>query len=228
MNFDLIKDFYKIFIPHKKVFNYDKNYSIKAENHAKNKLSIDEINKVKNILFKNNIPENLKILDVGCNTGLPLINFLKDTRNCFGYGIDINKFAIEDSNDINEQVELNVFNGHQIPYENNYFDHVILHHVIGHLSNPNSIIFEINRVLKSGGTLSIITPNLWYKFFRFPSNLITNFKPDNSIICYFSKSKLEKMLKKNNFNNNYFYYFGDNSFFKMDFAKLRICSISKK
>ena len=87
MNYDLIKDFIKIFVSNNHNYDYDKNYALKAEKHANNKLSIDEINIVKHFLYKNYRPENLNILDVGCNTGKPLNNFLKDTYSCFGFGI---------------------------------------------------------------------------------------------------------------------------------------------
>lgn len=228
MNYDLIKDFIKIFVSNNHNYDYDKNYALKAEKHANNKLSIDEINIVKHFLYKNYRPENLNILDVGCNTGKPLNNFLKDTYSCFGFGIDINKHAIDNTDNNNSSIILKLYDGNTIPFEDNYFDHVILHHVIGHVKDPNRILLEINRVLKPGGTLSIITPNLWYKLFRFPKNLINNFKPDNSILRYYTKQRLKKVLKHNHFSNNFFYYFGDDSFFKYDFAKLRICSISKK
>jgi ubiquinone/menaquinone biosynthesis C-methylase UbiE len=228
MNNDLIKDFLKIFITRNKNYNYDKDYALKAEMHAKNKLSIDEINTVKYYLYDKTIPKNLKILDVGCNTGMPLVNFLNQTLDCKGFGIDINKQAIDSFKALENNIFLKLYNGVTIPFEDNYFDHVILHHVIGHVKEPNRILSEINRVLKPGATLSIITPNLWYKFFRFPHNLINNFKPDKSILRYYSKNKLKKALEINQFSNNFFFYFGDDSFFKMNFAKLRICSISKK
>ncbi len=228
MNRDLLKDFFKIFITRNEHYNYDKNYALKAEMHANNKLSKDEINTVKYYLYDNNPPQNLKILDVGCNTGLPLVNFLKNTQDCKGYGIDINMHAIDSVKNHENYISLKLYDGNTIPFEDNYFDHVMLHHVIGHVKDPNRILIEINRVLKPGATLSIITPNLWYKLFRFPQNLINNFKPDNSILRYYTKNKLKTALEINQFSNNFFFYFGDDSFFKKNFAKLRICSISKK
>lgn len=228
MNKDLIRDFFKIFFSRNLHYNYDKNYAIKADIHAKNKLSINEINTVKYHLYQNSIPRNMKILDVGCNTGIPLINFLKNTENCLGFGIDINKYAVENSENNKSNILLKLYDGYTIPFEDNYFDHIIFHHVIGHVKDPNRILLEINRVLKPGGTLSIITPNLWYKLFRFPQNLINNFKPDNSILRYFTKKKLRNLLECNHFSNNLFFYFGDDSFLNMKFAKLRICSISQK
>lgn len=228
MNKDLIKDFLRIFISSNKNYNYDKDYALKAETHAKNKLSLDEINAVKSYLYQKTTPKNLKILDVGCNTGLPLVNFLNQTIDCNGFGIDINKQAIDSFKSHQDNISLKLYNGVNIPFEDNYFDHVILHHVIGHVKDPIRLLSEINRVLKPGATLSVITPNLWYKFFRFPHNILNNFKPDKSILRYYCKNELNKKLKISGFSNNFFFYFGDDSFFKKDFAKLRICSISKK
>jgi ubiquinone/menaquinone biosynthesis C-methylase UbiE len=228
MNYDIIKDFLKIFFSSNSHYSYDKSYSVKAEKHAMNRLSIDEMTKVKHYFFKNNVPENIKILDVGCNTGLPLINIMKETRNSIGHGIDINKHAIDNNKGVDSNVTFQLYDGYTIPFEDNFFDYVMLHHVLGHVTDPNRILLEINRVLKPGGTLSIITPNLFYKLFKFPKNLFNNFKPDSSILRYYTKIKLKNALKANNFTNNLFYYFGDYSFLKVNISKIRICSISKK
>jgi methionine biosynthesis protein metW len=38
----------------------------------------------------------------------------------------------------------------KLSYEDEYFDYVILTEVIEHLENPNDLLKEIHRVLKSG------------------------------------------------------------------------------
>ena len=59
-------------------------------------------------------------------------------------------------------------------------------------------------------------------------NIYNKFIPDMSIRKYYNKRTLNKILIKNEFFINEYFYFGDDSFLKMKFAKLRICSISKK
>jgi SAM-dependent methyltransferase len=47
-----------------------------------------------------------------------------------------------------------------LPYEDEYFELVILAEVIEHLTNPDHALREIHRVLKPGGVLLLTTPNL--------------------------------------------------------------------
>lgn len=225
---DTFKDFLKIFQQKSFDYLYDSNYALKAEAHARNDLSIGELSFIKSILFENLEPVGLNVLDVGCNTGLPLRNFLIGTKKCRGFGIDVNRDAVLKVVENSDDIQLLWYDGHTIPFESNMFDHVILHHVIGHVKSPDLLLTEIHRVLKPNGTMSIVTPNLWYKFFIFPKNIIRNFKPDISILRYYSLQSLRKLLLSSEFKNNAFYYLGDSAFCGMNFARLRICVISKK
>ena len=48
---------------------------------------------------------------------------------------------------------------HELPFENDHFDAVFYHHVIEHVGDAESSLFEIARVLKPGGWLFVGTPN---------------------------------------------------------------------
>jgi len=104
-----------------------------------------------------------------------------------------------------------------IPYPDNHFDYVLLTEVIEHLENPNHIIRECSRVIKSGGIFITTTPNVANIFSRLKF-LITG-----ELFC-FSKTErhskhghinpipyweIEDIMEKNNFkllnieSNNY-------------------------
>lgn len=53
------------------------------------------------------------------------------------------------------------FNGTTLPFENNFFDNVFTSEVLEHLFEPDQLLPEINRVLKSGGKLLLTVPFCW-------------------------------------------------------------------
>ena len=70
------------------------------------------------------LPSNPKILDIGCGKGYLLFDFLKVLPDAEVFGIDISKYAIENSKEeIKEKVKLG--NANNLPWPDNYFDLVI-------------------------------------------------------------------------------------------------------
>ncbi len=65
-----------------------------------------------------------KILDIGCGKGFLLYDFKKILPECKVYGIDISKYAIENSKP-EIKSNLKVGNSSELPWSNNYFDLVI-------------------------------------------------------------------------------------------------------
>ena len=45
-----------------------------------------------------------------------------------------------------------------MPFENNFFDRIIISHVLEHISDPENFLFNMMNKLKSGGLLSISLP----------------------------------------------------------------------
>lgn len=113
-------------------------------------------NTIKSII---NLKEGWKVLDIGCAFGY----FLKlcDEIGCETYGIDVSPYAITQARNITkakmyiQDVEkgLNMF-------PDNFFDLVTMFHVIEHFYSPYLTLNEVKRVMKIGGYLIIITPNL--------------------------------------------------------------------
>ena len=65
-----------------------------------------------------------KILDIGCGKGFLLYDFKKILPECEVHGIDISKYAIENSKP-EIKSNLKVGNSSELPWSNNYFDLVI-------------------------------------------------------------------------------------------------------
>ncbi len=71
-----------------------------------------------------NLPDNPKILDVGCGKGFLLFDFLKVRPDAQIYGIDISEYAIENSKEeIRDRLQIG--NATDLPWPDDYFDLVI-------------------------------------------------------------------------------------------------------
>jgi len=101
-----------------------------------------------------------KILDLGCGNGAQTKYIMKLVSATEAYGIDIDQTNLKEAekNGINGlRADLNT---DKLPFDDEYFDLIILSEVIEHLLNPDNALEEAYRVLKSGGTFIVTTPNL--------------------------------------------------------------------
>ena len=103
--------------------------------------------------------ENVRLLlELGCGEGV-LGERIKKESDCDVYGLDISlsgvnlakkRGIIAHVSDLNER----------LPYQDNFFDLIFSDQVLEHVYQTDSLMSEIFRILKPGGTLITITPNL--------------------------------------------------------------------
>ena len=136
------------------------------------------------------------ILDVGCATGF----FLELARQ-EGWetkGVEASEFACEYAR---EKLGLEVIRSNLINarFEEQSFDVVTMWDVIEHLLDPRSELLEVNRILRMGGILGIITPDIealiprvmgknWLELRRVPAHL-----------SFFSVRTLRQFLNRTGF-----------------------------
>lgn len=112
---------------------------------------------LRNFKFKFIIPYQGegRILDIGCGTGLYLA--LLKNIGWDAYGVEVNHSACLYA----ENLGIKVFEGglKETKYPSAYFNVVRLNQVLEHLSSPSHTLNEVQRILKSGGTLYIGVPN---------------------------------------------------------------------
>ena len=53
---------------------------------------------------------------------------------------------------------IKTYKSSKIPFKNNFFDRIIMSHVLEHIISPEEFIFEVMSKLKKGGVLSIALP----------------------------------------------------------------------
>lgn len=128
-----------------------------------------------------------RILDAGCGSGL-LIDYIK-SLHCKAslYGIDLSSIRIQQLKEkYRNEVNLKQANIELLPFEDNYFDRVFNRYVLEHLENPHLAIQQFYRVLRPGGTLSLIDID----------GILFNISTKNAIL----KSYLIKLQEKFKFN----------------------------
>lgn len=99
--------------------------------------------------------ENGLLLDVGCGGGGSIKTMEK--RGWRGVGIDFDEKAIENAKKKGLDVRVGDLISQKFPSD--YFDAILMNHVIEHLPNPKEVLRECRRVLKKNGVLVAITPN---------------------------------------------------------------------
>ena len=105
-----------------------------------------------------NKTEYLKILDIGCGEGESLYMASKIFPKSSLYGIGGEKSIILEKLKVNiNSIDLDC---EKLPYEDSFFDLIIINHVAEHLKNIFLVFREIRRCLKPNGVLIIGVPNM--------------------------------------------------------------------
>jgi SAM-dependent methyltransferase len=94
------------------------------------------------------------VLEVGCGAGVDLARFAKGGARVTG--VDVAESAIELARSNFSQQSLSgrfqVANGEDLPFADDTFDLVYAHGVVQYTADPQKLISECRRVLRSGGT----------------------------------------------------------------------------
>lgn len=160
--------------------------------HARYVIILDQ---VKTVIgnYHRNAEENIKILDMGCGDGVLLYLLSKKIKNpdIELYGVDLSDVAVKTAINKFERrgVENKFFFRSETVYDTSFddemFDIIISSDVIEHLSEPETFLNEVKRLLKPNGFLVIGTPIKYTE------------KPLDSMHVYeFFPGEFEVLLKK--------------------------------
>ncbi len=154
-----------------------------------------------------------KILDIGCGIGLLL--YIAKKRNWDGVGIEISKFAL---NYAKRKFSLNVINSDNLDnFQDNYFDVIVINHVLEHIENPLIILKQVRKKLNINGILFIGVPNINGFFPKFQKEKWPSLQPPFHIY-QFTPRTLKMLLKKVGFKPIKFYT--ENRYFNYKFRIL--------
>ncbi len=100
-----------------------------------------------------------RFLDIGMGQGEVLKWLSTKGKKCTGTGLKIESYGIDkEIYKKNYNIDIIECSAEKMPFENNYFDAVIMSHVLEHCSNTALILAEVRRVLSDNGWLFIFVP----------------------------------------------------------------------
>jgi len=138
-----------------------------------------------------------RMLDVGSALGDSLIEAGKLGWKEL-HGVELSKYAADQA----RKRGLKIKDGTlcTAKYPSNYFDTITFQDVIEHVKDPVDEIGEIFRILKPGGFVFVVTPDVDGIWAKFLGQLWYHYKPGEHIM-YFSQKSLAKILDDNYFRN---------------------------
>ena len=122
----------------------------------------DQANTLDELLHYDTIfPENSTILEAGCGVGSQTKIITPKNPSCHFTSIDISEASLEKAKKLTQSMNIknvvfqigNIFN---LIYEDESFDHILVCFVLEHLPNPIEALNKLNRVLKKGGSITVI------------------------------------------------------------------------
>jgi SAM-dependent methyltransferase len=94
-----------------------------------------------------------KVLDIGCGSK-PYRYLFRVNRYI---GIDLKKSG---HNHSTSNIDI-FYDGKHIPFPKNHFSSVVMFEVLEHVFNPDELLKEIRRVIKTHGTILLSVPCMW-------------------------------------------------------------------
>jgi len=123
---------------------------------------VDQATTLADILHSDTVyPAGSNVLEAGCGVGAQTIILASNSPNAKFTAIDVSNESLRAAKErVSSQGFMNV-TFHQsdifhMPYDDNSFDHLFLCFVLEHLPNPIEALLCLRRVLKRGGTITVI------------------------------------------------------------------------
>lgn len=120
--------------------------------------------------FDTRYPAGVHVLEAGCGIGAQTVILAKNNPQTLFTSIDICQQSIAQAQQTVKaaglkNVRLNVADIFQLPFADESFEHVFVCFVLEHLRQPMAALQSIKRVLKPGGTITVIEGDHGSTFF---------------------------------------------------------------
>lgn len=146
--------------------------------------------------IKKFLPENPKVLEVGCGNGFFMKALIDSglTKNVFGVEPSKTMVSQADSS-VKNKIKVNIFKPNLFP--NNAFNLILCFHTLDHMVDPNQFIEGAKTILRKNGYIIIVahdTEGLSVKLFGEKSAIF-----DVEHIYLFNNKTLRKIFARNGF-----------------------------
>lgn len=116
-----------------------------------------------------------RLLDVGCGDGAVTVQLMQSMAAKEAFGVDIAPEAVSAARARGVNASCVDIDDRDLPFDDGWFDVVYCGEIIEHLFDPDHLLLETKRVLKSAGSCVLTTPNLAGWSSRFA--LLLGFQP---------------------------------------------------
>lgn len=127
---------------------------------------------LENLLHKDTAyPGGSRVLEIGCGVGAQTVVLARRSPEARIEAVDISLPSLKRARDAIRREGMSKVAFHQadirsLPFAGESFDHVFVCFVLEHFACPLDVIFELKRVLRKGGTLTVIEGDhgscFWY------------------------------------------------------------------
>ena len=141
------------------------------------------------------LPSQPRLLDVGCALG-----FMLQETKAAGWeaiGVETSAFAARYAKQ-NTGCTVHAGTLQQAGFESESFDVITLMDVIEHVPDPCALLSEVNRLLRRGGTLFLVTPNFGSFFVWLYGPKAYGIGPEEHV-TYFQPGTMKRALQKTGF-----------------------------
>jgi SAM-dependent methyltransferase len=110
----------------------------------------------------NTIPNNAKVVDIGCGSGFFLNKLHSEVlnNNFQLYGVDFSSTAINKAKKLYQHIKFYCEDGGATHFDNDEFAVLVSYGTYEHFRNPEIGIKELTRILKPGGLFFLMMPTL--------------------------------------------------------------------
>ncbi|MBI4847168.1 MAG: class I SAM-dependent methyltransferase [Nitrospirae bacterium] len=99
-----------------------------------------------------------KVVEIGCGAGKFIRSLSSYLPSLECYAGDIDADAIDLAKSYGDGVSYSVFNAESLPYEDDFFDVVLMFDIVEHVENTEKLFDEVMRISKRGSTIHIFIP----------------------------------------------------------------------
>lgn len=150
------------------------------------------------------IPQNKKVLDVGCNVGNLGEKLIKE-KKCEVWGIDYSIKAIELAKGRLTKAIVFDLENEGVPFLEEKFDVIVFADVLEHLKNPELVLRKFSTILSDEGIIVVSVPNVANIHIR--SNLFFgrwNYEEsgilDRTHLKFFTKKTIRESILNSDYN----------------------------